>query len=105
MIELMMGGSTAPMPSLCSKWSTIHCSHAFSALSRDRCQPRRSISFKVASVVLKKVFQKQRRALVVGGVSGTISLMLAVAGTANEGFMAQMMASGTTMPRDHEDIS
>src|ERR1043165_8375203 len=105
MIELMTGGKIAPMPSLFSKWSSIHCSHAFSAFSRDGCQPRRSMSFKVASVVLKKVFQKPRRALVVGGLSSISSLILALSGTAHEGFMAQMIASGTTMPRDHEDIS
>src|SRR5689334_17352140 len=105
MIELMMGGKIAPMPSLFSKWSTIHCSHAFSALSRDGCQPRRSINFKVASVVLKKVFQKPRRALVVGGLSSISSRMLALSGTAQNGLIAQITASGTTMPRDHEDIS
>src|SRR5436305_6170239 len=105
MIELMMGGKMAPMPSLFSKWSSIHCSHAFSAFSRDGCKPRRSINFKVASVVLKKVFQKPRRALVDGGLSSISSLILALSGTAQDGLTPQMIASGTTMPRDHEDIS
>src|SRR5689334_14143419 len=102
MIELMTGGKIAPMPSLFSKWSSIHCSQAFSAFSRDGCQPRRSISFKVASVVLKKVFQKPRRALVVGGLSNINSRRLALSGTLQLGLTPQMIASGTTMPRDHE---
>src|ERR1700761_7809652 len=105
MIELMMGGKIAPMPSLFSKWSSIHCSHAFSAFSREGCQPRRSINFSVASVVLKKVFQNPRRALVEGGFSIINSLMLACSGTGQDGLLAQMTASGTTMPRDHDDIS
>src|ERR1051325_757984 len=105
MIELMMGGNIAPMPSLLRKCSIIHCSQALSAFSREGDQPRRSISFRVASVVLKKLFQKPRRATILGDLSRSSSPMFARSGTGQLGLAAQITASGTTMPRDHEDIS
>src|ERR1044071_5014525 len=106
MIELIIGGKIAPMPSLFSKCSIIHCSHAFIAFSREGDQPRFSSSLSVASVVLKNRFQKPRRAgKLLGGLSVINSRMLAVSGTGHAGLVAQITASGTTMPRVQADIS
>src|SRR3977135_4520780 len=99
MIELMIGGKIPPMPSLFSKCSIIHCSHAFIAFSREGDQRRFSISLSVASVVLKNVFQKPPHSnKLLGGLSAINSLMLACSGTAQKGLPPHITASGTTMP-------
>src|SRR5690349_12612341 len=106
MMELIIGGKIAPIPSLLRKCSTIHSSQAFNAFSRFGDHLRFSTSFKVESVTLKNRFQKLRFNSFAGFAPSTInSLMLARSGTRQYGRCAHRTASGTTMPRVHADIS
>src|SRR5437773_11719925 len=105
MIEFMIGGKIAPIPSLFSKCSIIHCSQAFSAFSREGDQRLRSINLSVKSVVLNTVRQKPRRADIFTDSSRSSSPMLALSGIAQYGLLAHITASGTTIPLVQADIS
>ena len=109
MIVLMIGGKIAPRPSDMARRSWIHFSQAASAFSRrgvklaglEPLQP-------VGRSAVKNARQRRswRRARDVRARSrGTCSSGIAAkSGTAQEGLDAQMTDSGTTMPRDQEDI-
>ena len=107
MIVLMIGGKIAPRPSDLARRSWIHCSQAASALARRGVNLPASRRFNQWSIRVKKA--RQRRSCRVRStwcsVRGTCSSGIAAkSGTAQEGLDAQMTDSGTTMPRDQEDI-
>src|SRR5262245_1044053 len=108
MIVLMIGGKIAPRPSLFRRRSWIHASLARSARLRSGRRRSASAALRTRSVAVKNVFQS-RAASDVEGFFGALrpvksSGIAARSGTAQLGLCAQRIESGTTIPRDHDDI-
>ena len=107
MIVLMIGGKIAPRPSDLARRSWIHCSQAARALARRGVNFAASSRFSQRSIPVKKARQYRscRLRSTWSSVRGTCSSGIAAkSGTGQEGLEAQMTDSGTTMPRDQEDI-
>ena len=108
MIVLMIGGKIAPRPSLLASRSWIQRSDTSRAFSRSGRSLAASIDFRTLSMAVKKTYQKASRS--VRGVcrSGTkpvrSSAISARRGTGQNGLLAQMIASGTTIVRDQDEI-
>src|SRR5258708_4319559 len=107
MIVLMIGGKIAPSPSLFRSLSWIQASPALSARPRSGRSRHASALLSAVSVAVKNAFQKRARADVAGLFGRFLvksSGIDAFAGTGQIGLCAQMIESGTTIARDHDDI-
>src|SRR5262245_36639270 len=108
MIVLMIGGKIAPSPSERARRSWIQASQASRAFFRRGVNPAASARFSHRSQRVKKSRQNRSRgprATAWPSAFGTCnSEIRAYSGTGQKGFDAQMIESGTTMPRDQDDI-
>src|SRR5215467_3735037 len=108
MMVLMMGGKIAPRPSLSTSRSWIHRSDAAIAFFRSGRHPVVSTAFSARSTARKKRAQslgRMPRSFLSGCDTPVRSSEIpALGGTGQEGLVAHMMASGTTIVLDHAEI-